>query len=317
MIADELERRLAAHERVRRAVEALAEMGPASQIIDCAAAQAARAADLDRVVLSRIEDGALVIARVHPPPEGAGGMLDERRDVALRLAYPLLECELLRRREARVVADIDHDQPSRYAFLSTFGWRAYVAAPIVVDGEAVGFLHGDRVASRQPGLARIDADALEHFAAGFALVYERAVLRRRLRDQRREIRRIASWAEARTGELGDEVIGLSADLAEAVERRARAPEILTEDGLATQLTTREIDVLRLMAEGKTNSDIARALFVSEGTVKFHVKNILRKMQAANRADASARYLRLTLHERPMDATSAPSVGRGLDRPVTG
>ena len=74
------------------------------------------------------------------------------------------------------------------------------------------------------------------------------------------------------------------------------PEMLTEDGLATHLTTREIDVLRLMADGKTNGDIARLLFVSEGTVKFHVKNILRKMQASNRADASARYLRLTLHD---------------------
>ena len=300
MIAEELERRLAAHERVRRAVEALAQIGAASQIIDCSAAQAARAADLDRVVLSRIEHGALVIARVHPPTEA--GMLDEPGDVPLRLAYPLLECELLRRREARVVADIDHAQPSRYAFLTVFGWRAYVAAPIVVDSAVVGFLHGDRVAAGRPALSQIDADAIEHFAAGFALVYERSVLRRRLRDQRREIRRIASWAEARIGELSDDVIGLSPDVAEAVERRAKAPEILTQDGLDTQLTTREIDVLQLMAKGKTNSDIAHALFVSEGTVKFHVKNILRKMQASNRADASARYLRLTLHERPSAAT---------------
>jgi len=302
VISQDLQRRLAAHERVRRAIEALAQLGPASQVIDSGAAEAARAADLDRVVLSRIEDGALVIARAHPPAEGAGGRPDQRRDVPLRLTYPLLECELLRRREARVVTDIDHSQPSRYAFLTTFGWRSYVAAPIVVDGAVVGFLHGDRAASRSPALDRIDADALEHFAAGFALVYERAVLRRRLRDQRREIRRIASWAEARTGELGDDVIGLSPDPPEADERRAKAPEILTEEGIATQLTTREIDVLQLMAKGKTNSDIARALFVSEGTVKFHVKNILRKMQASNRADASARYLRLTLHERPKDAT---------------
>jgi DNA-binding NarL/FixJ family response regulator len=76
--------------------------------------------------------------------------------------------------------------------------------------------------------------------------------------------------------------------------RGAALEVLTEDGLATHLTTREIDVLRLMADGKTNGDIARQLFVSQGTVKFHVKNILRKMQASNRADAGARYLRLTL-----------------------
>ena len=137
----------------------------------------------------------------------AGDGADRRalRQSPLRLSYPLLECELLRRRQARLVADIDHSQPARYAFLDTLGWRAYVAAPILVDGVAVGFLHGDRAPGRRP-LAQLDADALEHFAAGFAVVFERAVLRRRLRDQRREIRRISSWAEARSGELSDGAI---------------------------------------------------------------------------------------------------------------
>ncbi len=303
-MAAELERRLAAHERVAEAVAALAQLGPVSQIIDRGPAAAARAADLDRVVLSRIEHGTLVVERVHVAADAGAdpGPLDELRATPLRLAYPLLECELLRRREARLVADIDHAQPSRYAFLTTFGWRAYLAAPIVVDGTVVGFLHGDRGAAAGPPLAQLDADALERFAAGFALVYERAVLRRRLRDQRREIRRIASWAEARTGELSDGVIGLSRDRAEAEEPRAKAPELLTEDGLATHLTARELDVLQLMAEGKTNGDIARALFVSQGTVKFHVKNILRKMQASHRAAASSRYLRQTRHDRSADAT---------------
>ena len=139
------------------------------------------------------------------------------------------------------------------------------------------------------------------------------MLRRRLRDQRREIRRISSWAEARTGELSDGAIGLSADRAEQQDRRAAAPELLTEDGLTSHLTTREIDVLRLMADGKTNGDIARTLFVSEGTVKFHVKNILRKMQASNRADASARYLRLTLQRRARRPT-LPPFGRARPPP---
>jgi len=287
--------RLGAYERVRQAVDALVHLGPASEILDRCPSAAAAAADLDRVVLSRIEEGALVVERVHATSGDPDGTGELSRHAALRLSYPLLECELLRRRQARLVADIDHSQPARYAFLETLGWRAYVAAPILVDGAAVGFLHGDRAPSRRP-LAQLDADALEHFAAGFALVFERAVLRRRLRDQRREIRRISSWAEARTGELSDGAIRLSGDRAEEQDRRAAAPELLTEDGLATHLTAREIDVLRLMADGKTNDDIARLLFVSQGTVKFHVKNILRKMQASNRADASARYLRLTLHD---------------------
>jgi len=287
--------RLAAHERVRQAVDSLAHLGPASEIIDRCAEAASAAADLDRVVLSRIDNGTLVVERVHTGDARDNGTGESLRHAPLRLSYPLLECELLRRRQARLVADIDHSQPSRYAFLEALGWREYIAVPILVDTAAVGFLHGDRALDRRP-LAQLDADALEHFAAGFALVSERAVLRRRLRDQRREIRRISSWAEARSGELSDRAIELSGDLAEEQDHRAASAELFTEDGLATHLTPREIDVLRLMTGGKTNGDIARVLFVSEGTVKFHVKNILRKMHASNRADAGARYLRLTLND---------------------
>jgi DNA-binding CsgD family transcriptional regulator len=290
--------RLRACERARHAVDALAQLGAVSQLIDHCAAEAAEAADLDRLLLSRIERGALVVERLHlgaaDADADADGMLAELRRSPVRLSYPLLECELVRRRQARLVDDIDRSQPNRYAFYATMGWAAYVAVPIVVDGSVVGFLHGDRGPDRR-ALAQLDGDALQHFASGFALVFERAVLRRRLRDQRREIHRIATWAEARTGELSDSAIDLSAERAEEKDRGAATPAMLTEDGShGAQLTAREVDVLRLMADGMTNADIARALFVSPGTVKFHVKNILRKMQAANRADASSRYLRLTL-----------------------
>jgi DNA-binding NarL/FixJ family response regulator len=58
------------------------------------------------------------------------------------------------------------------------------------------------------------------------------------------------------------------------------------------LTRRELDVLRLMAEGATNRQIADALVISSATVKFHTGSILRKLHAANRAEAVTRYLRL-------------------------
>jgi DNA-binding NarL/FixJ family response regulator len=50
-------------------------------------------------------------------------------------------------------------------------------------------------------------------------------------------------------------------------------------------------VLRLLARGNTNLAIARALVVREGTVKYHVKNILRKLGATSRADAVAKFVR--------------------------
>ena len=52
-----------------------------------------------------------------------------------------------------------------------------------------------------------------------------------------------------------------------------------------QLTRRELDVLDQMAGGNRNRDIAAKLFVAEGTVKIHVKNILQKLRATDRTHA--------------------------------
>lgn len=53
------------------------------------------------------------------------------------------------------------------------------------------------------------------------------------------------------------------------------------------LTARELDVIRLLAQGRTNQEIASTLVVSERTVKFHVSSILRKLGASNRTEAVA------------------------------
>jgi NarL family two-component system response regulator LiaR len=54
----------------------------------------------------------------------------------------------------------------------------------------------------------------------------------------------------------------------------------------TELTNREMEVLRLIARGMCNSDIAAELFISENTVKGHVSNILSKLQLADRTQAA-------------------------------
>jgi len=53
------------------------------------------------------------------------------------------------------------------------------------------------------------------------------------------------------------------------------------------LSDREIDVLKLMAQGKSNKEIGSALFISEGTVKSHVKGIFAKMNVISRTEAVA------------------------------
>jgi DNA-binding NarL/FixJ family response regulator len=58
--------------------------------------------------------------------------------------------------------------------------------------------------------------------------------------------------------------------------------------LSAPLTRREHEVLGLVAEGLTNKEIARTLFISEATAKVHVQHILRKLGARTRAEAAAR-----------------------------
>jgi DNA-binding NarL/FixJ family response regulator len=68
------------------------------------------------------------------------------------------------------------------------------------------------------------------------------------------------------------------------------PEIgfkLAESISRPELSQRETQVLRCLARGKSNKEIGRALFISEGTVKNHVMSILRKLDAVGRAEAMA------------------------------
>ena len=56
--------------------------------------------------------------------------------------------------------------------------------------------------------------------------------------------------------------------------------------ILSKLTERETDILRLLAEGQTNSDIAQTLFLSEGTVRNYVSQIFTKLDVADRTQAA-------------------------------
>jgi len=71
-----------------------------------------------------------------------------------------------------------------------------------------------------------------------------------------------------------------------IPRDAMAPE-----PAPSLLTPREIDVARLLVEGKTNPEIAEALFISERTVQSHVANIMAKLGVSSRTAAAARAVR--------------------------
>ena len=82
--------------------------------------------------------------------------------------------------------------------------------------------------------------------------------------------------------------------AKVVAEFARLPAAIPVDALQEPLSKRELDVLRHLANGATNREIAEALHITLGTVKNHVTNILSKLDARDRTQAAliAKDLRL-------------------------
>ncbi|MBC8506032.1 MAG: response regulator transcription factor [Anaerolineales bacterium] len=66
------------------------------------------------------------------------------------------------------------------------------------------------------------------------------------------------------------------------------------------LSPREVEVLALLGDGLPNRAIAERLFVSENTVKYHVRNILQKLGAQNRTEAVAHAMRMGLIDQDLD-----------------
>jgi DNA-binding NarL/FixJ family response regulator len=68
----------------------------------------------------------------------------------------------------------------------------------------------------------------------------------------------------------------------------------SEESLSEPLTARETEILRLLAQGQTNPQIARELVVSPGTVKNHVRHIIAKLGVSDRTQAAVRAMELGL-----------------------
>ena len=283
------QRALDALERTFDALSDLQAVARVGELIERGPPAAARAAGLDRVLLTSVDDGCLRAEALHLEGEDAEALLERLRESPSRIEYPLIEAEIVRRR----LPLLANGAGSRSATGAVLGWTDFVVAPVLIERRVVGFFHADRGAGG-PAVDDADRDALWRFAQLYAAMFECAVLRSRLRAQRRELHRIASWADARTSALDEQPIGLRGDRTAEV---TPAPTGASAAELRDLMTRREVEVLELMVRGETNGAIARALVVTEGTIKFHVKNILRKLHAANRAEATSRYLRLTIARR--------------------
>lgn len=274
-------RRSDALERVAEAVRRLGELSFTEGILARAAAELGAGSEFDRIVISEIVDG-----RIVPLTIWAGGdqaradaALAELGDAAVRLEYPLLEHEVARHHAAQIVSVDAAGARTPEPMARCLGWESYAVAAVSVGGETIGLLHADAAASGR-AVDPLDAEVLGRYAEELAGVFERAVLRHTLELHRAELSAAVQWMSTRLSRLED-----------ASGRAVARPSNRGDARLVDALTPRELDVLRLLARGNTNLAIANALVVREGTVKYHVKNILRKLGATSRADAVARFVR--------------------------
>jgi DNA-binding CsgD family transcriptional regulator len=246
----------------------------------------------DRAIVSRIDESMWITDALHiaGDREWAEQILEIGRMNPQRLVPNLFETEIVRRKCALLVRNVQAEtrvhRPVADASLS----RSYVAAPIMPRAQVIGFLHADRYFHRGE-LSEFDRDILAIFAEGFGYALERAILVERLAELRAKVLGFADGlTSAMTGGVEDQIaLGRRRPDDVAREHSGAGPQF--DDWPSdSRLTRREVDVLRLMAAGDTNHRIANKLIISEGTVKSHVKHILRKLNAANRAEAVSIWL---------------------------
>ena len=273
-------RRSDALERAADAVRRLGEIGSPQGILDRAADELGASSAFDRVVVGEVLGDSLHVRALwsDDDAEGASAALASLRDSPIRLEYPLVEDEVARGQRTEIVQARAARSRGARRLIDVLGWDSYVVAALVVQGKTVGLVHADAAASGRR-LDALDAEVASRYAEGLAGVFERAVLREMLQRHHQELRSAVEWMSARLGQLATD--------AGDVSRLA----VASDPGLADALTARELEVLQLLARGQTNLEIARTLVVREGTIKYHVKNILRKLGATSRADAVSRYAR--------------------------
>jgi LuxR family transcriptional regulator, regulator of acetate metabolism len=273
-------RRSDALERVSEAVRRLGELGSTEGLLTRAAAELGAGSEFDRVLISEVVEGRLVPLTIWDGTDqaAADAALAGLAETVIRLEYPLLEYEVARRHvpEVVVVAEAGARTPGPLAH--SLRWESYAVAALAVGNSTIGLLHADATHSGRT-VDGLDGEVVDRYAEELAGVFERAVLRHTLELHRAELSAAVHWMSTRLGRLED-AAGLVRPRAGGGDAR-----------LVESLTARELDVLRLLARGNTNLAIASALVVREGTVKYHVKNILRKLGATNRADAVARFVR--------------------------
>jgi DNA-binding CsgD family transcriptional regulator len=269
-------RRADGAERVREALRRIGEIGSPAGIVAAAAVELGTSCCFEGVLVSRLEGETMLPQSLWlaQGDERAAETLALLGPLALR--YPLIEHEVVRAQRASLVDVGSAGSRAPRALALALGWSSYVVAPILLEGRSVGLMHAAAPA-RPAAVDGVDCELVALYCAGLGPALERAALREQLERQRQVLGSAIGWMNAALGELSRPPAGAGWQAAQAA---------------ADLLTVRELEVMRLLAEGRSNREIARALVLGEGTVKYHVKNILRKLRARSRSEAISRFAAL-------------------------
>jgi DNA-binding CsgD family transcriptional regulator len=269
------------------------------QLLERATIEACRGCGFDRAMLFLVDASTMSAHTTYF--HGHDAWAAECHAVAAQQPIPLgdglLETEMLRRRAPALMLDPMSDARAYHPIVDTIETRGYVAVPVMPEGKVIATIHADRHFTGR-GVDPIDRDALATFATGLGSVLERHVLVERLAAQRDHVRAMLTETDAFVSAFCESEISLGPAAALAPAPTGGLPPVTRSlaaaesSRAAALLSRRELEVLRLLATGATNAQIADQLVLSEGTVKSHVKRILRKLHASNRAEAVSRFLRI-------------------------
>jgi DNA-binding NarL/FixJ family response regulator len=171
---------------------------------------------------------------------------------------------------------------------NSLGWAG---TPITSERRTIAFILADR--SPVSDVNDSDRDRLGAVGEAIAAILERTVLLERARANSRSARALAAQLES---SFDDETMPISL-LPRSAPPIVIKPDpdeagVIQDHRLLGLLTARELEVLELLAGGARNAEIAASLVISDGTVKSHVKSILRKLHAGNRTQAISKYFRV-------------------------
>ena len=256
-------------------------------------------------VVVKANSGRAELALLRGDPDAARAIVRETRErfrtwdllcgpallsLGLRAEADIAELRPQERAAARAVAEELRGAPDRPGTQQWYAFEMPIdewAPPETIANDLLGEGELSRITGTpRPGLWAEAAGRFDQVRSPYQAAYARlreAEARLALRDR--------AGAEPPLRRAYAAAVALAAGpLRDAVERLARQAGVGLGDGAGPRpfgLTKRELAVLRLLAVGRTNRAIADDLIVSPRTVDMHVRNILDKLDAANRVEAAA------------------------------